>query len=98
MPERPRPGEPHRSAGTVVRLHCWAQLAILPRELKLQYYDDKFTETDKRIEGYRRENAAGERKAAKAKREAAGTHERTRIGHVKIRVTHRRTAQAGRAL
>lgn len=25
MPERPRPGEPHRSAGTVVRLHCWAQ-------------------------------------------------------------------------
>lgn len=32
MPERPRPGEPHRSAGTVVRLHCWAQLAILPRE------------------------------------------------------------------
>lgn len=35
MPERPRPGEPHRSAGTVVRLHCWAQLAILPREYKI---------------------------------------------------------------
>lgn len=32
MPERPRPGEPHRGAGTVVRLHCWAQLAILPRD------------------------------------------------------------------
>ena len=40
MLERPRLGEPHRSAGTVVRLHCWAQLAILPRELKCNM--DKF--------------------------------------------------------
>lgn len=29
MLERPRLGEPHRSTGAVVRLHCWAQFIIL---------------------------------------------------------------------
>lgn len=52
---------------------------------------------DKRIEGYCRENAAGEYKAAKTKRKTVNSHERTGTGHIKIRV-RRKIVQTGRTL